>query len=167
MHKYVKPRHWLRYDPLRVASELAEAKAAVLSLTTIPYQRRWVEALQEVQLKREVAGTSRIEGAEFTERELDDADCREARRSRFLGRRDQARSRFAPVVVDPISCDAGRSYSRISGLRRRPCTRVNVNQVEAKLRVPAEHLAGNLPPTHFDLPASILKLDSVRPRFLS
>ena len=73
VHKYVKPRHWLRYDPLRVASELAEAKAAVLSLTTIPYQRRWVEALQEVQLKREVAGTSRIEGAEFTERELDDA----------------------------------------------------------------------------------------------
>jgi Fic family protein len=71
--KYVKPRNWLRYDPLQVASELAEAKAAVLSLKTIPYQRRWVEALQEVQLKREVAGTSRIEGAEFTERELEDA----------------------------------------------------------------------------------------------
>jgi Fic family protein len=36
----------------------------------MPYQRRWVEALQPIQLKREVAGTSRIEGADFTEREL-------------------------------------------------------------------------------------------------
>jgi len=32
-----------------------------------------VEALQEIQLKREVAGTSRIEGADFTDRELDAA----------------------------------------------------------------------------------------------
>lgn len=52
---------------------LAEAKAAVLSLQTVPYQREWVEDLQELQLKREVAGTSRIEGAEFTEQELDAA----------------------------------------------------------------------------------------------
>ena len=48
-----------------------EAKAAILSLQTVPYQRRWVEALQDIELKREVAGTSRIEGAEFTEQELD------------------------------------------------------------------------------------------------
>jgi len=33
----------------------------------------WAEKLQTVQLKREVAGTSRIEGAEFTEKELDAA----------------------------------------------------------------------------------------------
>src|SRR6476659_3402762 len=73
MIKYERPRHLILYDPLAVAPALTEAKAAVMSLRAMPYQRRWVEALQEVQLKREVAGTSRIEGAEFTERELDAA----------------------------------------------------------------------------------------------
>lgn len=53
-----------------MVNALAEAKSAVLSLRTIPYQRRWVEALQQLELKREVAGTSRIEGADLTEREL-------------------------------------------------------------------------------------------------
>jgi Fic family protein len=71
--RYDRPRPFIRYDPVAIAMDLAEARAAVLSLTRMPYQRRWVEALQEVQLKREVAGTSRIEGAEFTERELDAA----------------------------------------------------------------------------------------------
>jgi hypothetical protein len=56
-----------------ITNALAEAKASVLSLKTVPYQRRWVEALQQIELKREVAGTSRIEGAEFTERELEAA----------------------------------------------------------------------------------------------
>ncbi len=32
----------------------------------IPYQRSWVEGLQQIELKREIAGTSRIEGADFT-----------------------------------------------------------------------------------------------------
>jgi Fic family protein len=45
----------------------------MLALTQIPYQRSWADELQKVQLKREVAGTSRIEGAEFTEKELDAA----------------------------------------------------------------------------------------------
>lgn len=73
MIKYSIPRNWIHYDPLALTSALSEAKAAVLSLKTIPYQRRWVETLQQMELKREVAGTSRIEGAEFTERELDAA----------------------------------------------------------------------------------------------
>lgn len=69
--KYQLPQYWIAYDFRAVASALVEAKAAVLSLVTMPYQRDWVEALQEIQLKREVAGTSRIEGADFTDRELD------------------------------------------------------------------------------------------------
>lgn len=52
-------------------NHLVDAKAAVLSLKAIPHQRDWVEKLQEIQLKMEVAGTSRIEGADFTENELD------------------------------------------------------------------------------------------------
>ncbi len=70
---YSRPSRLIAYDPIRIAAPLAEAKAAVMFLTSIPSQRRWVEALQEMQLKREVAGTSRIEGAEFTDRELDAA----------------------------------------------------------------------------------------------
>jgi len=50
---------------------LVEAKAAVISLVKMPYQRSWVEALQKLQLKREVAGTSKIEGADFSDKELE------------------------------------------------------------------------------------------------
>lgn len=73
MIPYHRPHHWIRYDPIAVLPELIEAKAAVATLRNLPFQRRWVEALQQVELKREVAGTSRIEGAVFTERELDAA----------------------------------------------------------------------------------------------
>jgi Fic family protein len=73
MIKYRKPTRWIKYDVQAVAIQLATARAAVLSLTNMPYQRNWAEKLQVIQLKREVAGTSRIEGAEFTDRELDAA----------------------------------------------------------------------------------------------
>ncbi len=71
MINYLRPARWMQYDPAQVLDVLSEAKAAVLSLNTVPYQKRWVDDLQKMELKREVAGTSRIEGAEFTERELD------------------------------------------------------------------------------------------------
>lgn len=73
MIPYHRPDNWIKYDGARLMDVLSDAKAAVLSLGTVPYQRRWVEALQKIELKREVAGTSRIEGAEFTDRELDEA----------------------------------------------------------------------------------------------
>jgi hypothetical protein len=59
----------LVYDKMEIFQELTDAKAAILALKTIPYQRRWVEELQKVQLKMEVAGTSRIEGADFAANE--------------------------------------------------------------------------------------------------
>jgi Fic family protein len=71
MIRYEKPASWISYDISAVSRHLADAKATVMSLQTIPYQRSWVEALQQIQLKMEVAGTSRIEGAEFTDRELE------------------------------------------------------------------------------------------------
>ena len=70
---YQMPRDWVRYDRQALAEELVAAKAAVLALTQMPYQRSWAEQLQTLELKREVAGTSRLEGAEFTEKELDAA----------------------------------------------------------------------------------------------
>ena len=73
MIKYVLPDNWIKYDIVAVANHLVDAKTAVLSLRAIPYQKEWVESLQKIELKREVAGTSKIEGADFTEGELDAA----------------------------------------------------------------------------------------------
>ena len=73
MIPYVRPPRWLQYRSEPLVDALTRAKAAVLSLQTVPFQRRWVDALQGMELKREVAGTSRIEGAEFTDRELETA----------------------------------------------------------------------------------------------
>jgi Fic family protein len=70
---YDQPREWIKYDLVAVSTALIAAKSAVRSLTTVPYQRDWVERLQQIQLKMEVAGTSRIEGADFTEQELETA----------------------------------------------------------------------------------------------
>ncbi|MFH1081468.1 MAG: Fic family protein [Pseudomonadota bacterium] len=73
MTRYDIPQDWIRYEAMSILDELMGAKVAMLALTQIPYQRSWAEELQKIQLKREVAGTSRIEGAEFTERDLDAA----------------------------------------------------------------------------------------------
>lgn len=68
---YLQPSNWIAYDGNAIFQELVDAKAAVLALKAIPHRRDWVERLQEIQLKMEVAGTSRIEGADFTENELE------------------------------------------------------------------------------------------------
>jgi len=73
MIKYSIPDNWIKYDPRQIQSALVDAESSILALKNIPYQRDWVEKLQRLELKREIAGTSRIEGADFTERELDDA----------------------------------------------------------------------------------------------
>lgn len=73
MIKYEMPNSWITYNYGDIASLLVEAKSAILALRTIPFQREWVEALQAIELKREIAGTSKIEGADFTEKELDEA----------------------------------------------------------------------------------------------
>jgi Fic family protein len=71
--KYILPQNWILYDIRPIIAQLIDAKASLQALVTIPYQKRWAEELQIIQLKREVAGTSRIEGADFTEGELDAA----------------------------------------------------------------------------------------------
>ncbi|MFB3072409.1 MAG: Fic family protein, partial [bacterium] len=73
MIRYIVPYEWINYDVTALTTELVGAKAAVLSLQSIPYQKDWVDSLQQMELKREVAGTSKIEGADFTEGELDAA----------------------------------------------------------------------------------------------
>lgn len=73
MIEYELPKSWIVYNLNGAYQEMVEAKSAILSLQVIPYRREWVEDMQYMELKREVAGTSRIEGADFTERELDEA----------------------------------------------------------------------------------------------
>ena len=90
--QYSIPDRWIRYDPVAVIDELTEAKASILSLTNIPFQRSWAERLEEMELKREVAGTSRIEGADFTEREFEEAVADNAPDAHFSRSQRQARA---------------------------------------------------------------------------
>ncbi len=70
---YSVPAQWLRYDIAAVAGELVEARTAAGVLMRLPYLPAWIEHAHEEQLRLEAAGTSRIEGAEFTPREQDEA----------------------------------------------------------------------------------------------
>ncbi len=71
--RYSAPRQWLRYDVAAIAAPLIEAKTAAGVLNSLPYLPQWIEQVHEEQLRLEAAGTSRIEGAEFTQREQDEA----------------------------------------------------------------------------------------------
>ncbi|HKN23106.1 MAG TPA: Fic family protein [Terracidiphilus sp.] len=71
MIRYKIPERWIHYDKAAIVGELADAKGAIIALKTIPFQRRWVEKLQAMQLKLEVGGTSKIEGADFSGAELE------------------------------------------------------------------------------------------------
>ena len=71
--RYHVPRQWLRYDAAAIAAPLVEAKTAAGVLNRMPYLRRWIEQVHEEQLRLEAIGTSRIEGAEFTRPEQDEA----------------------------------------------------------------------------------------------
>ena len=70
---YREPTSWIKYERAAIEASLLAAKASIMALRAIPFQRRWVKQLQEIQLKMEVAGTSQIEGADFAAHELDAA----------------------------------------------------------------------------------------------
>jgi len=109
--RYIAPSNWINYSNTEISKQLIETKSAVLSLRTIPYQRSWVDSLQQMELKREVAGTSRIEGADFTEGELD-AALQETPEELLTRSQKQARAavmtyRWIAKIPDdrPINCD--------------------------------------------------------------
>ena len=76
--RYIVPDRWLRYDVSAVAGLLVEAKTAAGILNRLPHLPRWIEQVHEEQLRLEAVGTSRIEGAEFTRREEEDALARDS-----------------------------------------------------------------------------------------
>lgn len=71
--RYTIPRRWIRYDPEAVFDLLVKARTAAGVLNRMPYLPQWIEQVHEEQLRLEAAGTSRIEGAEFTPREEEEA----------------------------------------------------------------------------------------------
>ena len=70
---YALPEQWARYDLAAVSGPLIEAKTAAGVLNRMPRLPQWIEQAHEEQLRLEAVGTSRIEGAEFTEREQEEA----------------------------------------------------------------------------------------------
>lgn len=108
------------YDLVAIVRELTEAKAAVMSLMNIPFQRSWAEKLQGMQLKREVAGTSRIEGAEFTELELDQALKESTPQELFTRSQKQARAaKLTYQWIADLEEDAPITESLVMEIHRR------------------------------------------------
>ncbi len=146
--RYLSPDQWIRYSPVEVFQALAEAKAAVLALTTTPFQRSWVEELQEVQLKMEVAGTSRIEGAEFSERELDIALRLSETADEALTRSQrQARSAVAAYRwIAALPLDRPISVDLIQEIHRRIVTGCDDDHCEpGKIRGPDHNVNFGIP----------------------
>ena len=71
--RYTVPQHWIRYDKAAILDLLIAAKTEAGILRQMPYLPQWIEEVHEEQLCLEAAGTSRIEGAEFSEREQAEA----------------------------------------------------------------------------------------------
>ena len=70
---YTVPQQWIHYDSAIISGLLIEAKTAAGVLKRLPYLSQWIEQVHEEQLRLEALGTSRIEGAEFTQREQEEA----------------------------------------------------------------------------------------------
>ncbi len=73
INRYAMPQPWVRYDIPAIFDPLVAAKTAAGILRQMPYLPQWIEQVHEEQLRLEAVGTSRIEGAEFTEREAVEA----------------------------------------------------------------------------------------------
>ena len=66
---YTLPERWLSYDTAAILDQLVEARSAAGVLNRLPYLQQWIDQVHEEQLRLEAAGTSRIEGAEFSDQE--------------------------------------------------------------------------------------------------
>ena len=71
--RYMMPQQWARYDILAVNDALLDARTAAAVLNRMPHLPQWIAEIHQEQLRLEAVGTSRIEGAEFTPREQDEA----------------------------------------------------------------------------------------------
>ena len=70
---YAPPVRWIHYDRTAIFEQLIAAKTAAGVLNRLPFLSTWIETAHQEQLRLEAAGTSRIEGAEFTPQEESEA----------------------------------------------------------------------------------------------
>ena len=73
VNRYAPPHRWIYYDKVAILDQLVEAKTASGVLRQLPFLPQWIETVHQEQLRLEAAGTSRIEGAEFTPQEENEA----------------------------------------------------------------------------------------------
>ena len=66
---YALPERWVSYGATAILDQLVEARSAAGVLNRLPYLQQWIAQVHEEQLRLEAAGTSRIEGAEFSDQE--------------------------------------------------------------------------------------------------
>lgn len=66
---YTLPERWVSCDTSAILDQLVEARSAAGILNRLPYLQQWIAQVHEEQLRLEAAGTSRIEGAEFSDQE--------------------------------------------------------------------------------------------------
>ena len=66
---YTLPQRWVYYETAAILDQLVEARSAAGVLNRLPHLQQWIEQVHEEQLRLEAAGTSRIEGAEFSDQE--------------------------------------------------------------------------------------------------
>ena len=66
---YTLPERWVSYETAAILDRLVEARSAAGVLNRLPYLQQWIDQVHEEQLRLEAAGTSRIEGAEFSDQE--------------------------------------------------------------------------------------------------
>lgn len=147
MLKYQIPPRWIHYEKSELVEELSEAKGAIIALKTLPFQRRWVEALQEMQLKLEVAGTSKIEGADFTGGELE-AAMKETPEQSFTRSQKQAHAAMQTYKwITGVPDDRPISKDLICDIHRRIVTGADDDHCEpGKLRPKDRNVVFGAPP---------------------
>ncbi len=100
--RYMLPQSWIHYDKSAILEQLVEAKTAAGVLRQLPYLPQWVETAHQEQLRLEAVGTSRIEGAEFTPQEENEALAPDAE-TRIDLTRSQRQLRAAEATYKWIS----------------------------------------------------------------
>ena len=95
--RYAVPQLWIGYNAATLLDLLIQARTAAGVLNRMPYLPQWIEQVHEEQLRLEAAGTSRIEGAVFTQREQEEALAPDAP-ARFDMTRSQRQLRSADAT---------------------------------------------------------------------
>ncbi|MCH8887388.1 MAG: Fic family protein [SAR324 cluster bacterium] len=123
--KYLPPKRYLQYDLTQeMFDSLVAAKSGVESLRGLPYQKNWMEPLREMELKHEVEGTTRIEGATFAGDEFEAAfrdETPEEARTRSQQQATAAKKAYRWIETAPLDLPVERAILEIHRLMVTGC----------------------------------------------